>query len=261
MPHTLSGVESQDEISVALAEQQAELAHLLAGLDEGDWDRPSPCKGWSAADVVLHLVQTNALAVASLRGEFAEVAGDLGGEGRHTMDVDDAAAEAVARERGITGAALREQWQAGVEELRAVLADSHPSTRVTWVAGQLSVRTLATTRLSETWIHTNDIAEAVGVRLEPAPRLRHVARLAWRTLPYAFARAGRELSGPVAFELVGPEGAAWDFVPHDAPATTVRGDGVELCLVAARRVSPDQTGLIGEGADARAVLELVRTYA
>jgi hypothetical protein len=36
---------------------------------------------------------------------------------------------------------------------------------------------------------------------------------------------------------------------------------VELCLVAARRVDPADTALEAEGPDARAVLELVRTYA
>ncbi|MGH9032122.1 MAG: maleylpyruvate isomerase family mycothiol-dependent enzyme, partial [Acidimicrobiia bacterium] len=91
--------------------------------------------------------------------------------------------------------------------------------------------------------------------------VRHVARLAWRTLPYAFARAGRELTGPVAFVLRGPSGAKWEFVPEDDPLTFMRGDGTELCLVAARRVDPRETALRGEGPDVEAVLDLVRTYA
>jgi uncharacterized protein (TIGR03084 family) len=125
----------------------------------------------------------------------------------------------------------------------------------------MSVRTLATTRLAETWIHTGDVADALDVELAPAPRLRHVARLAWRTIPYAFARAGRELHGPVAFELSGPDGDAWDFAPDDDPLTTITGDGVDLCLVAARRVDPAKTSLTGTGPDVDVVLELVRTYA
>ena len=145
--------------------------------------------------------------------------------------------------------------------LRAALVETDPHRRVDWVAGQLSARTLTVTRLAETWIHTGDVADAVGVTLTPGERLQHVARLAWRTLPYAFARAGRDLHGPVVFELDGPSGARWSFVPEDEPTTTIRGDGVELCLVAARRVDPEATGLRGEGPDAADVLELVRTYA
>jgi hypothetical protein len=65
----------------------------------------------------------------------------------------------------------------------------------------------------------------------------------------------------VAFELTGPTGERWDFVPDDPAATVIRGHGPELCLVAARRVEPRQTSLSGDGPDADAVLELVRTYA
>jgi hypothetical protein len=69
------------------------------------------------------------------------------------------------------------------------------------------------------------------------------------------------LGGPVEFDLVGPGGDAWRFVPDDPAVTWVRGVGVELCLVAARRVAPVETALVTEGRDGPAVLELVRTYA
>lgn len=87
----------------------------------------------------------------------------------------------------------------------------------------------------------------------------HIARLAWRTLPYAFERAGWELRGPVALELEG-RGETWQFVPDATPSTTIRGGAFDLCLVAARRLEPEETGLQAEGPDAAAVLELVRTY-
>jgi uncharacterized protein (TIGR03084 family) len=133
--------------------------------------------------------------------------------------------------------------------------------RVQWVAGDMSARTLATTRLSEAWIHTGDVAEALGVELPVPDRVWHIARLAWRTVPYAFGRAGRELSGPVAFELIAPDGASWDFVPDSEPMTVIRGDAIDLCRVAARRADPEDTSLRSVGPDAAGVLELVRTYA
>ena len=145
--------------------------------------------------------------------------------------------------------------------LREALAAADPHQRVDWVAGRLSVRTLATTRLAECWIHTGDVAAAVGATEEPSDRLEHIARLAWRTLPYAFARDGRELSGPVAFDLLAPSGARWHLVPDEEPVTVIEGSGHELCLVAARRRAPDETSLHGTGPDVDSVLELVRTYA
>ncbi|MGH9027133.1 MAG: maleylpyruvate isomerase family mycothiol-dependent enzyme [Acidimicrobiia bacterium] len=251
-----------DAIVAALADQHVELAGLLAGRDEGDWQRPTPCEGWTVADVVLHLAQTDAIAIASARGTLAAPLTELARDdlGRATT-VDESADLAVARERGRPGPELFERWTTGAAELRKALSECDPSARVLWVTGELSARTLATTRLAETWIHTGDVAAAFDRTLAPTDRLQHIARLAWRTLPYAFARGDRKLRGPVAFELRGPGGDAWDFVPDEEPLTVIRGDLVELCEVAARRVDPRRTGLRGTGPDATAVLELVRTYA
>jgi uncharacterized protein (TIGR03084 family) len=248
-------------IVAAVAEQHDELAEVLAGLSDADWHQPTRCEGWTVADVVLHLAQTDELATASVQGRFAQVVNELTAAAGGLSTVDEGAAAMVARERGLDSTAIRDRWAKGAATLRSLLAAADSHQRVVWVAGELSVRTLATTRLAECWIHTGDVADGVGVQLAPPDRLRYVARLAWRTLPYAFGRAGRELSGPVAFELRGPNGDAWDFGTDDAPATVIRGDGAELCLVAARRLGPAATSLRGDGPDAEAVLELVRTYA
>jgi uncharacterized protein (TIGR03084 family) len=245
----------------ALAQQQAELAGLLAGLSDADWSRPSRCEGWTIADVVIHLAQSNDMATGSAQGRFADVVDELMDGLAPAADVDEGADLMVRRERGLSGAEVRARWERSATALREALDAVDPSTRLDWVAGQLSARTLATTRLAETWIHTGDVADGVGVTVAPGNRLQLVARLAWRTVPYAFTRAGRELAGPVRFDLRGPDGEAWDFVPDEPPVTTIRGDGVELCCVAARRVPASETSLQGDGPDADAVLELVRTYA
>lgn len=226
-----------------------------------DWDRPSPCEGWTAGDVVLHVAQTNEMARASAEGRFAELVNAIGREVGPSADVDEGADRMVQRERGLSPRQLRERYVTGADTLLRTLDTGDPHARVQWVAGQLSLRTLTITRLAETWIHTGDVADAIGASLVPGERLRHVARLAWRTLPYAFERAGRTLRGPVAFELRGPNGGEWTFLPDEPALTTIRGDGVELCRVAARRLSPGDTRLRAEGPDSAAVLDLVRTYA
>jgi uncharacterized protein (TIGR03084 family) len=250
-----------DEIVDAVAAQQAELTGLLQGLDDAGWARPSPCEGWDVADVVLHLVQTNLMAEASLGDRLdAFYAEQLEGA-RPAANVDEGAAAMVELHRGATNAELLDRWRSGAARLSDLLRAEDPSRRVTWVAGTLSPRTLATTRLAETWIHTGDVAEALDVELPPTDRLEHIVRLAWRTLPYAFERAGRALRGPVAFDLTGPAGQSWSFTPDEPAVTTVSGPGAELCAVAARRVDPASTQLVAQGPDAEAVLELVRTYA
>jgi len=250
----------------ALDEQQAELAALLANCDQADWVQPSRCDGWTVADVVLHLAQTNELATASAAGRFTDGANELGRGVDRASSIDDAADRAVARDRHLTTAEVWRRWESSVHSLRDALGACEPDRRVEWVAGTLSARTLATTRLAETWIHTGDVADALGG--EPGgdesnggDRLRLIARLAWRTLPYAFALHGQELAGPVAFELVGPGGEQWIFEPDGPAVTRISGDALDLCLVAARRLDPSATSLCSVGPDGPAVLELVRTYA
>ena len=175
--------------------------------------------------------------------------------------VDESVALMVEHERGIRPPDLLARWTTASDQLVALLDDMERSTRVRWVARDLSARTLATTRLSETWIHTGDVASALGIELIATDKLRLIARLAWRTLPYAFALAGRRMSGPVEFLLVAPSGEPWAFIPDEAAVTTIFGSGLDLCEVAARRVEPSVTSLSGDGPDVEEVLSLVRTYA
>src|SRR5205823_6841064 len=110
--------------------------------------------------------------------------------------VDEGADRVVEAERGAPGAEIGRRWADTAAELRRVFSEVDPHKRVQWVAGDMTARTLATTRLSETWIHTGDVAAAFDESRRPRPtdRLWHIARLAYRTIPYAFARAGRKQS-------------------------------------------------------------------
>jgi uncharacterized protein (TIGR03084 family) len=251
-----------DDVLSALAEQHDELAQLVDPCTDDDWQRPTRCEGWDVAAVLLHLAATDELATASARGDLDRyAAGFLGGRDAQTVTVDDAAAAQVDAERATGGDAIRLRWHDASREMRAAFEAGDPHLRVTWVSGQLSLRTLVTTRLSEAWIHTGDIASALGVELAPTDRLHNIARLAWRTLPYAFERADATMTGPVALELTGPNGERWRFDPDESALTTIRGSAAEFCDVAARRVEPGATALTGDGPDTSAVLRLVRTYA
>jgi uncharacterized protein (TIGR03084 family) len=249
------------EIMTALREQHDELDRILSPLDEDGWKTSSRCAGWSIADVVLHLAQTDEMVVASGEGRFAEATARVTGGGANVASVDEAVEEMVARERGATGSEILARWRAAVEAEHDLLNRCDPRQRLPWVMGDLPARTLATTRLSETWIHTGDVAGGLGISLAPSDRLWHIARLAWRTLPYAFALAGKDLSGPVAVELTAPDGSPWTFAPDERAVTTVRGPAIDFCSVAGRRADPKETALEAEGPDAEAVLDLVRTYA
>ena len=261
MPEGLTVITAMDDPIAALVDQQDALTRILTTLDADGWHRPTRCEGWDVADVVLHLAQTNEMAIGSARGNYDEVLTRLTEGLEQTASVDEGAASMVQKDRGASDVSVMAIWTSTARELVAALAAQDPSKRVQWVAGRLSVRTLATTRLAETWIHAGDVAEALGTDLPSARGLALIARLAWRTLPYAFSSAGRPLPGPVAFELTGTDGSEYRFVPEGSVATVIRGPVLDLCLVAARRVTASATDLRGEGPDSDGVLELVRTYA
>ena len=244
-----------------LDRQHDELGRLAASLDEAAWSAPTRCEGWSVSDVLLHLAQTDELVIAGCTGEATEVVRFFSPEMEGVENVDDAAGLAVQNERGAAPAELLVRWRTAADRSRQLLRDRPDGQRIPWVIGDLPARTLATTRLSESWIHTGDIAEAVGKEAAVDDRLWHITRLAWRTLPYAFTRAGAPVPGPVSLELAAPSGDTWSFEPDEPVATTITGTALDWCLLAARRRPADQTDLVATGPDGDSVLSLARTYA
>ena len=253
-----------ERITTDLAAQHAELRTILESLTSEQWEAESLCEGWSVADVVLHLAQADEIALGSARGTIAIAAPNAGWDMEAmyagTATVDEIAAEAVEKQRGVAPADLLARWSRAADSLVSTLALTDAKRLLPWVVGELPARTLATTRLAECWIHTGDIAHGVGATQEFNDRLWHIARLAWRTIPYAFERAGQVLGGPVTVTLDTPDGGVWEFTDGEA-VTTLTGDVLTFCQVAARRVPGHTSGLHASGPDADAVLDLVRTFA
>lgn len=242
----------------ALDQQHRELDDFLKALGPAGWEAPSRCEGWTVADVVLHLTQTDELVIAGCAGAASEAGSFFSPDAAGVETVDDAAEFAVRNERGLPVEDLMARWRSASERSRSLLRDRVPDQPIPWVVGNLPPRTLATTRLSEYWIHTGDVAPE-GQAVDD--RLWHIARLAWRTLPYAFSRAGVPLCGPVALRLTSQAGDEWAFEPDDEAATTVTGRALDWCRLAARRAEPADTALQATGPDADPVLRLARTFA
>jgi uncharacterized protein (TIGR03084 family) len=251
------------DVIEALREQNQELLLMVTGLAEDEFALPSACQGWSVSDVLLHLAQTNETAAASATGKLARVAGGwANSDSRVVTDVEDNVAGAVERERGASGTEVLARWVKSADDMVEALEACDPAARVQWVAGDMAPRTLATTRLAETWIHTGDVCVGLGIDQPQTDRIWHIARLVHRTLPYSFLRAGCEPTGAVRFELTSPTEVrtVWCF-GEDSAETAVTGPAVDLCHVAGQRAAAKETSLHGAGPDATTVLRIMRTFA
>jgi uncharacterized protein (TIGR03084 family) len=236
-----------------LAAEYRQLDAVLESLTPEQWAHPSSAPGWTVSDVVLHLAQTE----ETVTGPSITDGTALLPSAETT--VDGLADEMVAAERGMPPADLLARWRKCAFATPEALRAHPPGTRLSWVRTPLSPRTLATTRIAEHWAHALDITVPLGIDYPDTARLRHVAWLAHRTLPYAFAVAGLP-DAPVFCDLIAPDGARWTFGDPDAP-NRITGLASEFCRVGARRLTPEQTGLTAEGPRAADALRAVRNYA
>jgi len=236
-----------------LEAEQEQLRAVLAGLTEDQWLAPSAAAGWSVADVMLHLAQTEEAVTASAAGRPAPA------EQRGATGVDEWANQWVQSERAAPAEVLA-RWDEARHGAVAALRSADPGQPLPRVGPPLKPATLATTRLAEHWAHALDIAGPLGVPYPDTGRLRNVAWLAHRTLPYAFAVAREEMPGPVFCDLTGPDGTPWPLGPADAESV-ISGPASAFCRVAARRLAPGDSGLTTTGPFADEALRVVRTYA
>lgn len=229
------------------------LQGILGLLTQAQWQAESGAGGWSVADVVLHLAQSDEAVAASADG--ADHRADVAAAGT----VDGWAARMVDAERAapdLVFARWREARDTAVEALREADQDRP----LLWVAGPMKPGTLATTRLAEYWAHGLDITEPLGLDFPDTDRLRHIAWLAHRTLPYALSKAG-QTPAPVRCSLTAPDQVTtWTFGPDDADSE-ITGPAGDFCRVAAQRLDPADSGLQATGPRGPAALAVVRTYA
>ena len=145
--------------------------------------------------------------------------------------------------------------------MTAVLAGLEPRARLPWYGPDMGVASFTTARLMETWAHGQDVADALGERREPTDRLRHVAQIGVRALPWSFTVHGRPVPDvPVRVELELPGGGGWTAGPEDA-ADLVRGSALDFCLVVTQRRHPADVDLTVRGPVAGEWMGLAQAFA
>lgn len=241
-----------------LRSESEELDLLVAGLSAAQWAGATPAAGWTVAHQVAHLSWTDEVALLSVTDP--ERFGDEVAKAMRDPEgfVDEAAGEVVA---AYAPDALLTHWRAGRERLQEALRAAPAGTRFPWYGPPMSVASMATGRLMETWAHGQDVADALGVTRTPTARLRHVARIGVRARDYAFLVRGIKAPGEeFRVELEGPGGELTAYGPEGA-AQRVTGPLHDFCLLVTQRAHRDDLAVRAEGADAEAWLDIAQAFA
>jgi uncharacterized protein (TIGR03084 family) len=248
-----------DDNTVLLADLEAEQLStqaVLRDLAPDEWFRATPAKGWDVRDTVAHLSDTDEIAVDTCTGG----ARPLNDFAAALASPEDVTFWGVLRGRRRSGPEVLAWWEDTSAVERETLARLDPAMRVPWGLG-MRPNSLVTARLMETWAHSLDVHTALGVAKPDTDRLRHVAWLGYRALPYAFGVAGRERPpGKLRVELTLPSGARCELGPADAPHRVI-GPAGEFCRLFVHRLDrADATSLRAEGDGAVAALEVARAF-
>ena len=240
-----------------LGREGEELDLLVRDLEEGRWALATPAAGWSVAHQIAHLAWTDRsalLAVTDPEAFAKEVEKALAAPGAF---VDEGAREGAAA----PPARLLAEWRAGREALEQALRAAPTGTRFPWYGPPMSVASMATGRLMETWAHGQDVADALGVVRAPTDRLKNVVRIGVRARDFAFGVRGIAVPGEeFRVELLSPSGELWTYGPDDA-AQRVTGTALDFCLLVTQRAHRADLDVRAEGADADHWLDIAQAFA
>jgi uncharacterized protein (TIGR03084 family) len=246
-----------DQVLDDLAQEGAALDAMVAPLDDDGWRTPTPAAGWDIATQVAHLAWTDEVAVFAATDKAAWDETVLRAINDPDGFVD---AEALEGARA-TPTEILARWRLARPALQQALRGYPVGEKLPWFGPPMSPTSMATARFMETWAHSLDVAEALGVTPEPTDRIRHLAHLGVRTRNYAYAVQGLEPPGEeFRIELRSPSGELWEWGPVDA-AQSVRGSAYDFCLRVTQRRHRDDLDLVATGPDADQWLDIAQAFA
>jgi uncharacterized protein (TIGR03084 family) len=240
-----------------LRAESDELDQLVAELTPDQWALATPAPGWTVAHQIAHLAWTDRSALLAVTDADAFQALVEKALAAPDSFVDEGADEGAR----LPPAELLSAWRAGRAALDRALRDASPGARFPWYGPPMSVASMATARLMETWAHSLDVAEALGAVRAPTDRIRHVARLGVRTRDFAHTVHG--LTPPAEefrVELTAPGGEVWAYGPEGA-AQRVTGPALDFCLLVTQRAHRTDLALTAVGEDADRWLDIAQAFA
>jgi uncharacterized protein (TIGR03084 family) len=233
------------------------LGAVLDQLRPEQWLLATPADGWSIADQVSHLAYFDDRTLQSLMDPegFRNAAAVLVAGG------DDFPDRVAAEHRDRAASDLLDWFRSA----RRALIDGYramgPELRLPWYGPDMSPASSVTARLMETWAHGQDIVDTLDIQRRATGRLRHIAHIGIRALPYSYSVHHLPVpTDPIRVELAAPDGQTWSWGPQGA-YDRVTGEALDFCLVVTQRRHRADTALVVKGPTAAQWMAIAQTFA
>jgi uncharacterized protein (TIGR03084 family) len=239
-----------------LAAETTALRDVIAPLPDAAWHYATPAPGWTIGDQVGHLAYFDDVAVTAATDPqaFAAVRASHAAAAENPDTI-------AARYRELEPSDLLEWFGRARASLLEAFGGLDPAARVPWFGPAMSVPSMITARIMETWAHGQDIADTVGAHREPTARLRHVAHLGVIARAYSYAAHGLPAPGaPVRVELTAPSGELWTWGPADA-RDRITGPALDFCLLVTQRRHRADTSVVAHGPAGEQWLSIAQAFA
>ena len=199
------------------AVERGRLLELLAGLRATDWERPSPCPGWTVLGLCCHLVADDLGQLARNRDGHFGTPGPAGPEADFAAWLDELQAEWVRAARRLSPRLVTDLLAWAGPQISAMFAGQDASARtasVSWAGPDPVPAWLDQAReLSEYWIHRQQILQALArpsdLRADLAGPVLDGLRWAY---PYRLAGAPAQPGDTVTISVTGPPHRTWHLV-------------------------------------------------
>ena len=245
-----------------------QVEHLLSGLTDDDWLRPTPCVGWSVRDVAAHLGHVEGMLVH----QFPQPDPPADWDGSDLSPLDQVNNLGVESRRAWTIAEVVDEVTRAGEATRQLLArpDLDWDEEALTPIGPAPRWTAVEMRVNDLVIHLADMRNALGEPLQAASGAaadQVAVGRALRLTPWAWVKRARATEGETLhLQLSGAEGGeAWITVeqgravsrePAEKAAATISGSAYAYLLAVTGRhalVGP-AGGLVVRGERGRRLL-------
>src|SRR5689334_8708235 len=230
--------------------EESEALHaLVSPLNPVDLDQKTAFKDWTINTVIRHLHIWNMAADFSLKadGSFDAYYAKLSeyvAKGAKLPEFEGNYLD------GLKGADLIAAWRKQFGQTAARFALADPAKRVKWAGPDMSVRSLLTARLMETWAHGQEVYDALGAVRRNGDRIRNIVVLGNNTYGWTFKVRSEEAPAPRPhLRLTAPSGELWLY--NDASEDElVEGLAEEFCQVVTqtRNIADTKLRVVGPNA-------------